>query len=356
MISIKKYLDSPWSNPVEDAGVQGRDLLAMTLKAYGAALEEMGNCSLDVCPGMGDSLKRNLSNMRMDLSADMSREALASTDKGIREQLREWGRGTAQHFQQKAREVKEMLLMMARTAESVSQRDEQSAAQMTEVTKRLKSIVSLEDLTQIRSSVEKCATDLKASVDRMREEGTAAVSQLRKQVAEYRSKLEAAEELAWRDGLTGLSSRAYVESQIQRRVEEGFPFCVALMDLNDFKAVNDRFGHQAGDELLLQFSSELRSARRTADVVGRWGGDEFIVLLDCDLAEATIQVERLRERVCGDYTVQFKSGAMKFRVDASVGLAGSQPGEGMKDLVARADSAMYMEKAAWRRRREMRAS
>jgi diguanylate cyclase (GGDEF)-like protein len=61
------------------------------------------------------------------------------------------------------------------------------------------------------------------------------------------------------------------------------PFCVVMLDLNQFKQVNDIHGHGAGDSLLTQFAGELRTNIRASDIAGRWGGDEFILLLDCDL-------------------------------------------------------------------------
>ena len=193
--------------------------------------------------------------------------------------MRVWGRDTAKHYQQKACEVKDLLLVMAHTAESVSARDQRCAGQMSEVTERLKAIASLEDLTEIRASIEKSATELKTSIDRMTAEGKAALDHLREQVASYQSKLEEAEEIASRDALTGLSSRLYVEGQIEKRIGSGAPFCVALIDIDGFKKVNDNYGHLTGDELLKQFGAELRSACRATDVIGRWGGDEFILTL-----------------------------------------------------------------------------
>jgi diguanylate cyclase (GGDEF)-like protein len=83
-------------------------------------------------------------------------------------------------------------------------------------------------------------------------------------------------------------------------------------------------------------------------VIGRLGGDEFIIVLDCCLSEASAQTDRLSKWVCGNYTVQGKSGPRKLRVDASIGLAEYLPAETMKDLVARADAAMYQNKAAAR--------
>ncbi len=348
MISLKQYLDSSQRDPVTRTEPCQGDLLPAVVEAYGSALLEMGNCSLDACPGMGDGLKRDLGGLKSGLSAGMSLQALAATDSGVREHLRSWGGGTARHYQKKACEVKEMLLMMARTAESVSARDERCAGQMGQVTERLKAIASLEDLTEIRASIETSAAVLKTSIERMTAEGKAVLNQLRQQVATYQTKLEEAEEMASRDALTGLGSRLYVEGQIEKRVASGAPFCVVVIDIDGFKKVNDRHGHLTGDEILKQFGAELRSACRATDVIGRWGGDEFILLFDCGLAEAEAQTERLRKWVCGNYTVQGKSDAIKMRVEASIGLAAHEDGEAMKELLARADAAMYEEKAASR--------
>ena len=348
MISLKKYLDSrPAGGFAEDEPAE-RDLLCVAIDAYGSALLEMGNCSLDACPGLGDDLKKNLREVRTGLSPGMSCEALAVTDTGVQERLRVWGRDTAKHYQQKAREVKDLLLVMAHTAESVSTRDQRCASQMSEVTERLKAIASLEDLTEIRASIEKSAIELRTSIDRMTAEGKEALDHLREQVASYQTKLEEAEEIASRDALTGLSSRLYVEGQIEKRIETGAAFCVVIIDIDGFKKVNDNHGHLTGDELLKQFGAELRSACRATDVIGRWGGDEFILLYDCGLAEAEAQTERLRKWICGNYEVKVESGALKLRVDASIGLAAHAAGEGVKELVARADAAMYEQKAASR--------
>jgi len=122
---------------------------------------------------------------------------------------------------------------------------------------------------------------------------------------------------------------------------------VVMLDLDGFKQVNDTYGHATGDGLLQQFSRELRTNIRSTDIVGRWGGDEFIVVLDCDLNTANSQVERVRKWVLGEYSIQTDgaSGKVKVRINASIGIAQWQSGQTMQALVARADSAMYREKA-----------
>jgi len=268
----------------------------------------------------------------------------------VQQQLQEWGRRTARHYREKAGEVKEILIVMARTAESVGARDQRCAEQIDRVTTRLKKIANLEDLSEIRASIESSAAELKTSIDRMTEEGKQVLEQLKRQVEDYQVKLEEAEKIASRDALTGASSRVFVEGQIEKRIESGAIFCVAIVDIDGFKRVNDAYGHLTGDELLQQFAGELRSACRSTDVIGRWGGDEFILLFDAALEEAEAQTERLRKWVCGNYTVTGKHGALKLLVNASIGLAAHAAGDAMKDLLARADAAMYQQKSAAHRK------
>ena len=349
MISLKSFLDSDTSVPNPDAEAGRPETpFAAALEAYGAALLAVGHCSLDACPGLGDGLEMSMAQLRGELSAAMPAAHLAGHSQQVQERLRDWGHDVSRHYQAKAREVKEILLTMARTAESVSAHDAHSASQMHAVTERLRAVATLEDLSEIRASINRSAAELKSSIDRMTEEGKEALDRLRRQVADYQAKLEEAERIASRDGLTGVSSRIYVESQIEQRMEAGAAFSLAIVDIDDFKRVNDRHGHLAGDALLRQFAAELRSACRSSDVIGRWGGDEFVLLFDAELQEARAQTERLRKWVCGDYTLRELDGGLKLEVTASIGLAACTRGETMSDLVARADRAMYEEKAARR--------
>jgi diguanylate cyclase (GGDEF)-like protein len=139
-----------------------------------------------------------------------------------------------------------------------------------------------------------------------------------------------------------------VESQIESRMAAALPFCVAILDINEFKQVNDTYGHVVGDELLQMFATELKSRCRSTDTVGRWGGDEFIILLDAGMRVAKGQTDRVREWVCGNYSLHGRSGTMKLRVNASMGIAEYFQGESLKGLIARADAEMYRHKAASR--------
>ena len=348
MISLKKYLDSDQSNLPKATRQDPREVLPIAIKAYRSALVEMGSCSTSACPALGNDLKRELGRLEASLATVSNGDQVEATRESVQEQLQGWGRRTAAHYRQTTSEVKNLLLVMARAAEAVGERDQRCTGQLNSVTSRLERIATLEDLSEIRASIEQSATDLKTSLDRMAAEGKAAVELLRAEVSLYQAKLEIAEETASRDALTGLRNRAWMESQIERRLERNLPLTLAIVDIDGFKEVNDKHGHLVGDELLRMFAGELQSAARSTDLIGRGGGDEFILALDCGIAEANTQIERLRAWACGGYKIVGNVEQIELRVDASVGVAERAPSEAMADLLARADAAMYKQKHASR--------
>lgn len=345
MISLKKYLDMvPDKNTPSNPPLT--DLFSVILESYRAALLAMGRSGSKACPPTGSELQHTLVGLERRLFAKLTVELVKETETQVEEQLLRWGGCTAEYFKIKASEVKEILIVVARTAESMGQRDQRYANYFTELTAQLQTIADLEDITQVRSSLVQKATELKTYVDEMAHESHESVTQLRAEVSTYETKLKATEQIAFHDPLTGLANRRKIEERMEWLIAHQQPFCIVILDLDRFKEVNDTHGHNAGDNLLEQFSEELRSNIRSTDMVGRWGGDEFIVVLDCPLETAKSQVERLQKWALGEYTVQLATGSkeVKVKVEASIGLAQWQPGQTMQELIASADSAMYSEK------------
>jgi diguanylate cyclase (GGDEF)-like protein len=353
VISLKKYLDmNPETLPLGDPATT--ELLAAVLESYRSALLAMGKSGVQACPSVGSALQQNLAGLEQRLAKNITPVMVKETETKVTEQLEQWGGSTEEYFKAKANEVKELLMVMARTVESVGDRDKTYATQLTDFTTRLRTIANLEDITQVRASLLKGASELKSCVDQMAQDNLKLVMQLQAEVSTYESKLKAAEDLALRDPLTGLSNRRNVEERIEWRIARNQAFCIAVLDVNGLKQVNDKYGHLAGDNMLKQFSSELRSGCRSTDVIGRWGGDEFIIVMDSELAGAQIQIERLRKWVFGEYTIKTGQGdtEVKVPVDASVGLEQWKPGETLQQIIERADATMYKEKQGAKKRRQ----
>jgi diguanylate cyclase (GGDEF)-like protein len=152
------------------------------------------------------------------------------------------------------------------------------------------------------------------------------------------------------DALTGLANRRAVEeilaAEISRAQRFAHALAVVLLDLDRFKEINDSFGHAAGDAMLREVSRLLISLARQGDTVGRWGGEEFVVVLpETDLAGARRFAERLRRTIEAHAVGEMKTSA-------SCGVATKLPEDSVEELVGAADKALYQAKSNGRNRTE----
>jgi diguanylate cyclase (GGDEF)-like protein/PAS domain S-box-containing protein len=174
-----------------------------------------------------------------------------------------------------------------------------------------------------------------------------------KDITERKRAQDAVTQLAHYDRLTGLPNRTLfmdrLTTEIQRVKRSGQQVGVMLLDLDDFKAVNDTLGHDQGDLLLMQAAQRIRSCLRETDVVGRLGGDEFTVIVGG--VEDIRAIEVIAEKVLAVLVQPFQLAAGKGFVSASIGIA-MYPSDEMQidDLLKAADQAMYAAKAAGRNR------
>lgn len=160
------------------------------------------------------------------------------------------------------------------------------------------------------------------------------------------------EELAYLDALTGLANRRFLQATIEARIAErgryGWPFGIIMMDVDHFKSVNDTYGHEVGDKVLQTVARTLRSATRSYDVVGRWGGEEFLAVVanatDDDLASVAERYRALVE------SSDVPLDGMSLRVTISAGAAVAQDTDDASSAVERADRLLYMSKANGRNR------
>jgi diguanylate cyclase (GGDEF)-like protein len=159
--------------------------------------------------------------------------------------------------------------------------------------------------------------------------------------------------LASHDSLTGLLNRRalyeIIEKEQNRTEGAGFPLSVVMIDLDHFKLINDQYGHLAGDEALCQVAKAITERKRSSDHAGRWGGEEFLLVLPgANLQEAGIVAERMRVAI-GSLIIRLDDGRV-VSVRASLGVASTVPSEkfSLERLIDGADKALYMAKAAGR--------
>ena len=161
--------------------------------------------------------------------------------------------------------------------------------------------------------------------------------------------------MAITDALTGLSNRRYMESHLGTLIEQaaarGKPLASLIIDIDYFKAINDTYGHDAGDDVLRDFAMRIRKSIRGIDLACRYGGEEFVIVMpETDMAVAAMVAERLRRRIAAE-PFAVAQGTRHIPVTISIGIAGLRDKDDTAAaLLKRADQALYRAKRDGRNR------
>lgn len=166
---------------------------------------------------------------------------------------------------------------------------------------------------------------------------------------QYKKRLEL---MAVTDGLTGLFNHRFIFERLEEETAKvaryGRPLSIIMLDIDNFKAVNDTFGHRAGDEVILSVAHAIMACIRKTDVAGRYGGEEFLVLLpETDLASAKVVAEKIRSTVA-----QLSFEIKDLAITISAGVAEAQQGESYEAFINRADANLYRAKRSGKNRVE----
>lgn len=336
MISLKRSLDKYES--IEQ-------LHAATLAGLLAILASVEKHAV---PSQEETQSRHraaLRALRRQVAADPNPEVLRTSTDYLDDELKEYADQVGEFYQRREVEIRAIIRLMAKASESLQSDSTKYSDRFGNFAKQLESLVEIDELAEIRRRLAREVERMRAAVEEMSAANSATLGQLQQQLKQYEQRLKRAEEIASRDPLTGAANRREGERQIISRVNAGQKFCIILLDLIRFKLVNDRMGHLAGDEVLRQFTQRLQGAVREGDIVCRWGGDEFIIVMNCSLSDAMMRARQISTNVFGQYSINLSGKPQTVQVQASTGVAEHRTGESAEALFARADNILYRDKS-----------
>lgn len=202
----------------------------------------------------------------------------------------------------------------------------------------------LEDTRSVRETTKRSSSQLNA----LREE----VDSANRQIARLQQELDETSELVRHDALTGTLNRKGLDEALEREIgrarRKGAPMCLAMLDIDNFKHLNDTFGHKTGDDALRHLAEVIRTFTRPQDMVGRYGGEEFLILLPDTEIDAAVQATvRLQRELTKRF---FLAENQRVLITFSAGVARIDPDEDPYSAIDRADKAMYAAKRAGKNR------
>lgn len=334
MVSLKPFLD-----PTDDK-------IAALVESYQRLLHTTAACNADLCVQSAGDLSASLKLLEQSISTHSRPSEIVATQSAAERHLFSWHDRTQDYLRQKAAEMKEVMMLVAQTAENLGERDKRHNQKLRGLTTQLRDIAELEDISRVRTALIASVAEISRTVEQMARETEQTRRALEVELSNYRNKLEKSEQDAMIDPLTGVGNRRCVENDIHARMRRKAPFALVLLDLNGFKHINDTYGHNAGDQILRQFAAELRQVCTQTDMVGRWGGDEFVVVTTGEQAHVEKLLRRIEQWVWGTYPIKLDRDApsVKVEVRAALGYGLWVPGMELTDLVHAADSRMYSHK------------
>lgn len=228
---------------------------------------------------------------------------------------------------------------------------------------RFRELVTIQDIHDLKASIELEVQSLQQTI-REREEAhrrtiirlTRSVHALEQRLSRTRKKLNETEAENSIDPLTQVYNRRHLDQQLAwsiRAAKSGNSFVLALLDIDDFKRINDTHGHQVGDRVLCRLARTIRSMVRPQDVLARYGGEEFALLLQSVPVE--IAVERCQQFIETIRSADFRKGSSEtpLKVSVSCGLTDYVQGDSATDVIHRADQALYLAKKRGKNRIEI---
>ncbi|MEC4721791.1 diguanylate cyclase [Noviherbaspirillum sp. CPCC 100848] len=321
----------------------------LLLRLFQLLLENVGELLED------DSwLSGQVANVQDLLAGPLSRSALLEATRSLKEVI--YKQGVLKHSLKEAKvTVKNMMITFIDRLGAVAATTGDFHERMGGYTQKISQAKNIIELNAILDDVMRDTKQAQAEALRSRDEMMAVrqeVQEAENRIHELESKLQEMSELVREDQLTGSLNRrglddAY-EREVARATRRKTPLCVALLDLDDFKRLNDTYGHTAGDGALIHLVRVIKDTLRTMDVIARFGGEEFLIVLpETPLDEAVQTVTRIQRELTKQI---FMHDNQKLLITFSAGVALRRDDEAQTDLIKRADEALYEAKRAGKNR------
>lgn len=319
-------------------------------------LHSMGTSAMETGEFDAQAFRAELEELRSTLGSETDPKRLTVAARRCLERCHHYLSGFQDYLAERDAEFSETIDVLRAALTKVVGDTEGTNAALDESSRRFRRLSGVDDIRELRRQLSRAVVDLEAVVEEKRKQDAAQYEKLSKQIAQLESKVEASMADALRDPLTGVANRRGFDELSRRWVtaanRTSQSLAVAIVDLDDFKKINDQHGHAAGDKILTLAARCLKNGIRSSDFLSRYGGEEFVILLRH--IERPLALQRMSETLAKIAACRYEYPGVGRRVfvpfTASIGLTEYVPGESLEATMKRADDALYEAKAQGKNR------
>ncbi len=282
--------------------------------------------------------------------------SLAGTYRRFKKKINAFITGQKACLAAREAELKEIIDLLTRAMAALDADNQVFNQTVYRQAERIEDLKQLDDIRKIKTSLSVGVDRLRTAVREKRMKDNRRLEHLSRRVQTLHRELEATRAESMTDGLTGVYNRKALDGHLIDLVERNHarrePFCLLLLDIDDFKAVNDTFGHPVGDRVLVAVAGHCRTIIRDNDFIARYGGEEFAVVIPgVSLRVARKRAEQLCRRIAEThYELDGQQEPAVLRVTVSIGVSRYRRGDNVSSVLERADKSLYAAKAAGKNR------
>jgi diguanylate cyclase len=321
-----------------------------------ALLQIVKEFTLDLREIDSDEFKRELLELAERLTALEKLNQLQQVFEKSKKRCVRYADQQKNYLLEREKEFKDIIDIMTKAFITLDSENGGYNRKILRQSEKLEQITLLDDIKKIKQALIYEIEQLRETVYVKEGSDNEQLESLAKQVEILNTELKKVQRESERDGLTGAYNRMAFDRHIVNLVEENTlsktPFSLLLLDIDDFKLINDTYGHQTGDRVLVALVNKCRQFVRSEDTVARYGGEEFALILpSASLKNAVKKGKQLCQTVATTrYAVEGNSEHNSLGMTISVGVAAFKKGDTAKSIVARADEALYLAKRTGKNR------
>ncbi|MCP4690994.1 MAG: diguanylate cyclase [Desulfobacterales bacterium] len=256
------------------------------------------------------------------------------------------------YIKEREDELRDIIDLMSTAMVTLNTENQAYHGNIYKQSEKIEKITLLDDIRKIRNALETEVSQMRKFIREKQTREEKRMKTLTLKVDALNDELKKAKEEASTDGLTGVFNRLtfdrYIQDLVEKNTVKKTPFAMLIIDIDDFKKVNDAYGHQTGDSILVSMTRKCKEAIRGDDFLGRYGGEEFVVLLPgASLKNAIKKGRQICKIVAATkykYVVNDEDAGITLRVTVSIGVSAYRKGDTVGSVIERADKALYLAK------------